>query len=124
MVKRVCQVIKVKPERFDEYCVVRPLLSSQTPRPTQRAQLTSLALAPLIAHPQLHAQAWPGILKALERAHFTNYSIFHYAELSMLVGYWEWTGEDWEADMESVARDEETRRWWQVTDGLQESLVS
>jgi L-rhamnose mutarotase len=58
------------------------------------------------------------------RAHFTNYSIFHYPEASMLVGYFEWTGTDWDADMQSVADDEETQRWWKVTDSMQESLVS
>lgn len=72
---------------------------------------------------QVHDNAWPGVLAALERAHFTNYSIFHYPEASMLVGYFEWTGQDWDADMNAVAEDEETRRWWQVTDGMQESLV-
>lgn len=25
--------------------------------------------------------------------------------------------------MEEVARDEETRRWWKMTDGMQESLI-
>jgi len=71
----------------------------------------------------VHDKAWPGVLAALNKAHFTNYSIFHFPEAALLVGYFEWSGTDWDADMDAVARDDETRRWWQVTDGMQESLV-
>ncbi|ORY76864.1 rhamnose mutarotase [Leucosporidium creatinivorum] len=92
MVKRVCQIIKVKPERFEEYCKV-------------------------------HDEVWPGVLAALEKAHFTDYSIHYDPIHSLLIANFKWTGEDWDADMEGVARDEETRRWWKMTDSMQESLV-
>lgn len=34
-----------------------------------------------------------------------------------------YTGTDWNGDMEAVARDPETQRWWKVTDEMQETLV-
>ncbi|KAI5474208.1 rhamnose mutarotase [Pseudohyphozyma bogoriensis] len=90
--KRVCQIIRVKPERFEEYCKV-------------------------------HAEAWPGVLAALERAHFADYSIHHDPIHSLLIATFKYTGHDWDADMEAVAQDEETQRWWKMTDSMQESLV-
>lgn len=33
-----------------------------------------------------------------------------------------YTGTDYEGDMQKIAEDEETKRWWKVTDAMQESL--
>lgn len=71
---------------------------------------------------RLHAEVWPDVLAALRRAHVTNYSIF--LRDGLLFGYLEYTGDDYDADMASIADDEATRRWWRLTDPCQQPLDS
>ena len=58
----------------------------------------------------LHAAPWPGVLAAIERANIRNYSIFRHG--TTLFAYYEHVGEDYAADMATLAEDPETRRWW------------
>ncbi|KAM0752001.1 rhamnose mutarotase [Meredithblackwellia eburnea MCA 4105] len=90
--KRVCQIIKIKPERFEEYC-------------------------------EIHAAVWPGVLAALEKSHIEDYSIHFDPIHSLLIANFKYTGTNWEADMAAVSADSETRRWWKLTDSMQQSLV-
>lgn len=80
-------------------------------RPEKQAEYTAL-----------HADAWPGVLAALTRAHVRNYSIF--LRDGLLFSYLEYTGDDYEADMAAIAEDETTRAWWQLTDPCQQPLDS
>ena len=48
-----------------------------------------------------------------------NFSIFLHGDL--LFGYYEYIGEDHDADQTRIAADPETRRWWALTDPCQES---
>ena len=66
----------------------------------------------------LHAAPWPGVLAAIARAHIRNYSIFRNG--TTLFAYYEYTGDDYAADMASIAADPETQRWWALTDAMQE----
>ena len=66
----------------------------------------------------LHAAPWPGVLAAFERVNIRNYSIFRHG--TILFGYYEYVGEDYAADMATLAEDPETRRWWALTDALQQ----
>ena len=68
----------------------------------------------------LHATAWPEVLAALTRAHVRNYSIFE--RDGLLFSYLEYDGEDYDADMATLARDAVTRRWWELTDVCQQPL--
>lgn len=72
---------------------------------------------------RIHASVWPGVLAALKRAHITDYSIHHYPPLQLLIATFKYTGDNYDADMRKVAEDPETQRWWQLTDGMQESFV-
>jgi L-rhamnose mutarotase len=74
------------------------------------------------AYRELHRAVWPEVLAALTRAHVRNYSIF--LRDGLLFSYLEYTGEDYEADMATVAADDATRRWWQLTDPCQQPLDS
>ncbi|HSV99285.1 MAG TPA: L-rhamnose mutarotase [Sedimentisphaerales bacterium] len=51
---------------------------------------------------RLHAETWPGVLKAVDRAHMDNYSIY-LGEVApgrnYLFGYYEYTGRDFDADI-------------------------
>jgi len=66
----------------------------------------------------LHRQVWPGVEAALRAANVRNYSIFLRGDT--LFGYFEYHGDDFEADMAAVAADSETQRWWRLTDPCQE----
>lgn len=71
---------------------------------------------------ELHANVWPAVLATLRSAHVRNYTIF--LRDGMLFSYLEYTGSDYDADMATIAEDDATRRWWQVTDPCQQPLDS
>lgn len=66
----------------------------------------------------LHASPWPGVLAAIVRGNIRNYSIFRHG--TTLFAYYEYVGDNYVADMASIAADPETRRWWALTDAMQE----
>jgi L-rhamnose mutarotase len=49
---------------------------------------------------ELHANTWPGVLKTITECNLRNYSIFIHGDL--LFSYYEYIGEDYEADMEKM----------------------
>ena len=74
----------------------------------------------------LHADVWPSVIDRLRKSNIRNYSI-HLIEIEgrkYLVSYLEYVGLDYQADMDSIAEDPETRRWWKETDPCQFSLDS
>lgn len=74
---------------------------------------------------RLHAAAWPGVLAKIRESHIRNYSIY-LREVEpgqyLLFSYFEYTGDDFAADMARMAADTETRRWWKETDPCQEPV--
>ena len=74
---------------------------------------------------RLHAAAWPGVLAKIRESHIRNYSIY-LREVEpgqyLLFSYFEYTGDDFAADMARMAADPETRRWWKETDPCQEPV--
>ena len=83
-VKRYGMVIELKPEKIDEY-------------------------------KRLHADAWQGVLDTIELCGIRNYSIY-YREIEpgkhRLFSYFEYIGDDFDADMEKMAADPVTQEWW------------
>ena len=61
----------------------------------------------------LHVAAWPDVLKTIRECNLQNYSIFILGE--MVVAYFEYTGEDYEADMRKMEADPVTQEWWKHT---------
>ena len=90
-VTRYGSVIRVKPEKLEEYKA-------------------------------LHAHPWPEVNRMLKEVNIRNYSIFY--RDGYLFSYFEYTGTDFEADMEKMARDSVTREWWKLTDPCQEPVES
>jgi L-rhamnose mutarotase len=90
-VKRVGSVIGIKQENIEEY-------------------------------KRLHADVWPQVLSKLREVNIRNYSIY-LAEVEKgrfyLFSYFEYTGDDFKADMARMAADPNTKRWWKHTDPLQ-----
>jgi len=69
-----------------------------------------------------HTAVWPGVLQRISASQITNYSIFH--RDGWLFAYFEYRGDDFEADMRLMAADLETRRWWQIMEPMQDPLPS
>ena len=73
---------------------------------------------------ELHAEVWPAVLAQLRASNIRNYSIF-IAKLDgkkYLFSYFEYTGSDYDKDMQAMANDPATQRWWQETDPCQTRL--
>lgn len=69
---------------------------------------------------EYHRAVWPTVLATIDACNIRNYSIFLHDDL--LIAYFEYHGEDYEADMRKMAADPETQRWWTITDAMQERL--
>jgi L-rhamnose mutarotase len=73
---------------------------------------------------RLHAQVWPEVIERLTRSGVRNYSIFLREPENLLFGVWEYHGNDFKADMEAIASDPVTQKWWRFTDPCQVPLES
>lgn len=69
---------------------------------------------------RLHAEAWPDVLRMIRECNIHNYSIFR--QNTMLFAYFEYTGNDFAADMAKMAADPTTQEWWSVCMPMQEPL--
>ena len=85
-VQRYGMVIAVRPEKIEEY-------------------------------KRLHADPWPGVLKTIHECNIRNYSIY-FKEVEdgklYLFSYFEYIGNDFDADMKKMAEDPVTQDWWKV----------
>lgn len=69
---------------------------------------------------ELHTHPWKGVNNKLKECNIRNYSIF-YRE-GYLFSYFEYTGDNWEADMKKLAADSIVQSWWKLTDPCQEPI--
>lgn len=108
-----------------------PLFGPTNPDPaTARASVKRIASVNRLRpgkeqlYRELHADVWPAILERLRTSHIRNYSIYlkEVEGTLLLFSYFEYTGQDFEADMQAIADDPETRRWWKLTDPCQQPL--
>jgi len=69
----------------------------------------------------LHAHPWPAVHAMIKKCNIRNYSIYE-VELEgkwYLFSYFEYVGDDFQADMARMAADPKTREWWKETDPCQ-----
>ena len=62
---------------------------------------------------ELHAATRHGVLTTITECNLRNYSIFIQGDL--LFSYYEYIGEDYDADMAKMAADPVTQDWWKCT---------
>lgn len=72
----------------------------------------------------IHANGWAGVNEQIRKCNITNYSIFLREPENLLFGYYEYTGTDHDADMEKMAQDPLTQKWWKLCMPMQEPLAS
>ena len=95
-------------------------------RPQRYGSVIGLRAEKLDEYKKLHAAVWPTVAKTIREANIRNYSIYlrklpdgnYY-----LFGYFEYVGDDFQADMAKMAADPETKRWWKFTDPCQQPLA-
>jgi L-rhamnose mutarotase len=76
---------------------------------------------------RLHAAVWPGVLATIGACHLRDYSIFLKRlddGRDYLFAYFEYDGTDFKADMARMAADPVTRKWWSLTEPLQDPVGS
>jgi L-rhamnose mutarotase len=71
---------------------------------------------------RLHANVWPEILDRLAKSNITNYSIFLRQPENLMFAYWEYLGDDFDADSQAIADDPKTGEWWKICGPMQVPL--
>jgi L-rhamnose mutarotase len=67
-----------------------------------------------------HAAVWPGALDMIRKCNIRNDSIYH--RDGWLFSCFEYHGDDFRADMDRMAADPITQRWWDVMKPMQQPL--
>lgn len=88
----------------------------------RHAMVTELVPEKAAEYVDLHANAWPEVLAAMEACNIRNFSIY-LAEIEanrpMLFAYFEYWGNDFDADMAKMQTYDVNHRWWALTDACQ-----
>ena len=66
---------------------------------------------------RLHADVWPDVAKMITDCNIVNYSVYLRRlpdGKDYLFSYFEYTGDDFEADCAKMAADPTTQKWWDV----------
>ncbi|MBS7565740.1 L-rhamnose mutarotase [Mucilaginibacter sp. Bleaf8] len=102
-------------------CKSKNQQSAANPNVKRYGSVTGLKPDSVAIYKELHAHAWPGVLKKIKECNIQNYSIYikEIEGKPYLFSYFEYTGNDFEADMKKMAADSTTRKWWQRTDPTQ-----
>ena len=74
----------------------------------------------LAEYKKWHANPMPGVNEMIKECGLKNYSIYSRGEY--LFTYFEYEGEDFDADMAKMAADPATQRWWDVVKPLMSPL--
>ncbi|WP_349425950.1 L-rhamnose mutarotase [Microbacterium sp. LWS13-1.2] len=61
----------------------------------------------------LHGAVWPGVEKTITQCGIRNFTIFVIDDV--LFGYYEYVGDDYDADQRKMAADPVTQEWWSRT---------
>jgi L-rhamnose mutarotase len=83
-------------------------------------QVIRLRAGVLEVYKKYHAAAWPEILDMIRQCNIHNYSIYH--KDGYLFAYFEYAGDNFEADMAKMAADPKTQEWWAIMMPLQDPV--
>ena len=92
-------------------------------KPRRIAQIVRLKPESLQAYKDCHAVVWPAVLQQIKDCNISDYSIYLDEQSMTLFATMKYTGSNLDADMEKMRANPEVQRWWQMTDGMQETLV-
>ncbi len=95
------------------------------PKVQRYGMVIGLKAEKLEEYKKLHAAVWPDVLKMIGACNIRNYSIYLFKATEntyYLFSYFEYTGTDFNADMDKMAADPTTQRWWAVCKPCQEPV--
>jgi L-rhamnose mutarotase len=92
--------------------------SSDSQKPVRYGMTLRVRPERLAEYKRHHAAVWPGVLATIARCSIRNYSI--YLRDGVLFSYFEYWGDDFAADMQRMAADPDTQRWWALMEPMQE----
>ena len=67
-----------------------------------------------------HADVWLEVLQMIRDCNIRNYSIFY--RDGLLFAYFEYVGDDFDADMAKMAADPKTQEWWEIMMPMQQPV--
>ncbi|KAI5795293.1 rhamnose mutarotase [Geopyxis carbonaria] len=98
-------------------------MSTEATTPIRRiAQIVYLKPFAVSAYKECHANVWPEVLERIKNSNIRDYSIFYDNDRTLFATF-KYVGTDYEGDMKRMAQDEKVREWWDMTDGMQVSLL-
>ena len=99
----------------------KELVTQPTVVPVRYGMITGVKPEKLDHYKQLHAKPWPPVLNKIRECNIRNYSIYlqKIEDKYFLFSYFEYTGKNFEKDMQIMAADTATKRWWKETDPYQ-----
>ena len=103
------------------------LISGCGPKVTRYGSVIGVKEEMLAKYKDLHANPWLAVNEQIRKSNICNYSIYltqfpdgkYY-----LFSYFEYTGDDFDADMAKMAEDPTTQKWWKETDPCQIPLAN
>lgn len=93
-------------------------------KPRRMGMVIGLKPEFLDEYKRLHADVWPAVLQRLSASNITNYSIYLKQPENLMFSYWEYTGDDFEADNAAIAEDPVTQEWWALCGPMQQPLTN
>ena len=106
-------------------CSPKAAETAKKKAPARYGSVIGVRAEKLDEYKKLHAAVWPEVLKMIKTCNIQNYSIYlrkmpdgqYY-----LFSYFEYTGDDFKADMAKMAADATTKRWWAECEPCQKPL--
>jgi len=83
-------------------------------------QIIKVKSEKLEEYKRLHEAVWPDVLKMIKDCNIRNYSIFQ--KEGYLFAYFEYIGDNFDADMAKMAADPITQKWWDLCKPCQEPV--
>jgi L-rhamnose mutarotase len=83
-------------------------------------QVIRLQPGVLESYRRYHAAIWPEVAAKIAECNIRNYSIYH--KDGYLFAYFEYAGEDYDADMARMAEDPKTQEWWAIMKPMQDPI--
>lgn len=96
-------------------------LDSFRKKPLRYGMVTGIKPDKIAYYKELHANTWEGVLKRIKESNIENYSIYlkKLEDKYYLFSYYEYVGDNYQEDMNKIAADTITQRWWRETDPCQ-----
>lgn len=86
----------------------------------RRGEMVLIKPEGLEAYKRYHLSPLPGVNEMIRACNIRNYSIYQRGET--MFAYYEYVGDDFEADMAKMAADPATQGWWDLVKPLMQPL--